>query len=118
MYTGNYYPTDKEIRVPLDYSGSTFEDERVSDERQSSEHHSDATETSAAPKGAGIFESLASIFPLGRMMPEGVRNALHLENFKIGTEELLIIALAVFLFLSKEGDKECAIILFLLLFIN
>ncbi len=35
----------------------------------------------------------------------------------IGTEEILIIATALFLFLSKEGDKECAVMLLLLLMI-
>ena len=37
---------------------------------------------------------------------------------KIGTEEILIIAAAIFLFLSKDGDNECAIMLLLLLLIN
>lgn len=37
---------------------------------------------------------------------------------KIGTEEILIIAAALFLFLSKDGDNECAIMLLLLLLIN
>ena len=37
---------------------------------------------------------------------------------KIGTEEILIIGLALFLFLSKDGDKECAILLALLLLIH
>ena len=36
----------------------------------------------------------------------------------IGTEEILIIATAAFLFFSKGGDRECALILLLLLFIN
>ena len=111
MYTGNYYPQDKEIRVPHDYGGSAFEEAQ-------DECKSEATEASATPRTGGIFESIATLFPLGRMLPEGVRGALHLDNFKLGTEELLIIALALFLFLSKDGDKECAIILFLLLFIN
>ena len=33
----------------------------------------------------------------------------------IGTEEILIIAMALFLLLSKDGDKECAIMLLILL---
>ena len=37
---------------------------------------------------------------------------------KIGTEEILIIGLAIFLFLSRDGDKECAVLLLLLLFIR
>ena len=111
MYTGNYYPQDEKIRVPLDYGGSTFEE-------VGAPAPGEAQEASATPRVGGILESLSTLFPLGRIMPEGMRSALHLEKFKIGTEELLIIALALFLFLSKDGDKECAIILFLLLFIN
>ena len=111
MYTGNYYQQDKEIRVPHDYGGSAFEEAQ-------DECKSEVTEASATPRTGGIFESIASLFPLGRILPEGARSALHLDSFKLGTEELLIISLALFLFLSKDGDKECAIILFLLLFIN
>ena len=37
---------------------------------------------------------------------------------KIGTEEVLIIATAAFLLFSKNGDKECAIMLLLLLFLG
>ena len=33
----------------------------------------------------------------------------------IGSEEILIIAMALFLLLSKDGDKECAIMLLILL---
>ena len=41
-----------------------------------------------------------------------------LSFLRIGTEEILIIGLAIFLFLSRDGDKECAILLLLLLFIR
>ena len=115
MYTGNYFSKEKEISVPLDYSGSAFAEEETSGSPSISDSPEEAM---AGAKGGGIFEAIASIFPIGRILPDGMKNALHLEKFKIGTEELLIIALALFLFLSREGDKECAIILFLLLFIN
>ena len=36
----------------------------------------------------------------------------------IGMEEILIVGLALFLFFSKEGDKECAVLLALLLLIR
>ncbi len=115
MYTGNYFSKEKEISVPLDYSGSAFTEENTAD---SPSMNDDAEATMAGVRSGGIFEAITSIFPIGRILPDGMKNALHLEKFKIGTEELLIIALALFLFLSKEGDKECAIILFLLLFVN
>ena len=115
MYTGNYFSKEKEISLPLDYSGSAFTEEETAG---SSPANGDTEEAMAGTRSGGIFEAIASVFPIGRILPDGMRNALHLEKFKIGTEELLIIALALFLFLSREGDKECAIILFLLLFIN
>ena len=37
---------------------------------------------------------------------------------KIGTEEILILIAAAYLLFSKDGDKECAIILILLLFVT
>ena len=37
---------------------------------------------------------------------------------KIGFEEILIIAIAAFLFFSADGDRECALILLALLLIN
>ena len=115
MYTGNYFSKEKEISLPPDYNGSAFAEESTT---CSSSINDGTEEAMAATKSGGIFEAITSVFPIGRILPDGMRNALHLEKFKIGTEELLIIALALFLFLSREGDKECAIILFLLLFIN
>ena len=77
-----------------------------------------ATEPESLPTGgflSGIMEGL----PL-----KGIFSGLsgfNLERLglnRIGTEEILIIGLALFLFLSREGDKECAILLVLLLFIH
>ena len=48
----------------------------------------------------------------------GLLGGLNLKMPKIGTEEILILATAAFLFFSKDGDKESAIILLLLLLIN
>ena len=58
---------------------------------------------------------------LARLMPRGIGGILPPSLFgglKLGTEELLIGAIALFLLFSKSGDKECAIMLLLLLFIN
>ena len=115
MYTGNYYSKESITQVPPDYAGSTFKDEAVSGV---SEVGTDSEQVMGSPRGDGILETLGSIFPIGRILPEGVRGALHLDRFKLGTEELLIIALAVFLFLSRDGDKECALLIALLLLIH
>jgi len=118
MYTGNYYQTDEGMKLPRDYSGCAFSEEASEASAPVSDTDEAVRTVGSARGGGGIFESIASAFPLGRIMPEGIRGALHLDKFKIGTEELLILTLALFLFLSKDGDKECAIILFLLIFVN
>lgn len=119
MYTGNYYPSDEGIKLPRDYGGCAFGEEVNATSKSAEAETVESVRPGGEGKfGGGMFEALASAFPLGRILPERMRGALHLEKFKIGTEELLIIALALFLFLSKDGDKECAMILFLLIFIN
>lgn len=81
--------------------------------------------TSEDAKAEEVSASVASgLFPLidklpfagflGRLIPDKERK---ISIPKIGAEEILIIATATFLFFSKEGDKECAIMLFLLLLV-
>ena len=116
MYTGNYYPQEKTSKVPLDYVGNAFpEPSGEIGELPTNREESESVETSL---GIGAGDSFLSRLSLGKLIPEGLKKELHLDKFKIGSEELLIAALALFLFLSKDGDKECAIILFLLLFVN
>ena len=55
-----------------------------------------------------IFASIISPLGFGR----------GAQGFKIGTEELLIIGAAAFLFFSKERDIECIIMLVALLLIT
>ena len=54
----------------------------------------------------GIFSGLSTLKLGGLGVP------------KLGTEEILILGLALFLFFSRDGDKECALFLVLLLFIK
>ena len=59
---------------------------------------------------SGIFGGARSLLGIGRgasLFPHG-----------FGTEEILIIATALFLFFSRDGDRECAVILLLLLIVN
>ena len=53
----------------------------------------------------GILNKIGSLFDLHRFP-------------KLELEDILLIALAAFLFLSKNGDKECALMLIILVFIN
>lgn len=108
MYSRSYYPEDTHPSLPDGYDGVAFSeriDDVIADPPQV--EHNEAVPTSG---GTSILSGLfgkGSLFGIeGLKMP------------KIGTEEILIIATAAFLLFSKNGDRECALILLFLLFIN
>ena len=70
------------------------------------------TAEASVPQGGGGFRLPSFIKSLfsGGSLP------FHLPK-NLGFEELLLIGIALYLFLSKSGDKECAVLLALLLFI-
>ena len=77
-----------------------------------------ASAPETAPTG-GLLSSLGDILPFKGLFSGGSGLGLgKLGLPKLGTEEILIIGLALFLFLSRDGDKECAILLALLLLIH
>lgn len=113
MYSRNYYSDEISKHAPPDnYNGTAFIE--APPEPQENAYPPEDTVVSGFPreeKPSSIFSGipiLSSLF--------GSDDGPRLEN--IGIEEILIIATAAFLFFSKDGDKECAIILLLLLFIN
>ena len=81
-----------------------------------------AAESAPAPESAptgGILSAIGDILPFKGLFSGGSGLGLgKLGLTKLGTEEILIIGLALFLFLSRDGDKECAIVLALLLLIH
>lgn len=107
MYTRSF-PQNGTL-PPEDYRGTALGDV-----------HNDCEETkdeavSAQPKG-GVLGGLFDKLPF---LSGGVRLPFFEGgSFKLGVEELLIIATAALLFFSEGGDKECAIILILLLFVG
>ena len=137
MYTRSYFPEEGGISIPQNYDGNAlfdspseeptsvgipkttaqetkisprFEEARdIPDENYSSEIQEPAEEE-AAPAFAGLFPF--------KLFPGGLKSIFNLDSFHIGTEEILIIAVALFLLFSKGGDKECSVILLLLLLIN
>lgn len=118
MYSRSFYPdTPDRPTLPENYDGTFLVDRNepeIKPEEQKAEtvQTSVTTPTGSSPKGFGI-PFLSDLFGEG-----GFLGKLGLGSFKIGTEEILILATAAFLFFSKNGDKECALILLLLLFIN
>ena len=96
-----------EVNVPEHYSGTAFADSEPPGEEFDVHNKTEPT---------GGF--LASVPFLGKFFPRGIFGTQINSSFKFGTEELLIIAVAAFLFFSKDGDRECALILLALLFIS
>ena len=81
------------------------------DPKLSATEGEESVPTASEPQG--FLSSVVSRLPFGLF---GGGKALALPN--IGAEEILIIGLAIFLFLSKDGDKECALLLLLLLLVH
>ena len=116
MYSRNYF-SDKECppTPPDNYSGTALTEE-ISE--CADENFSKAEEVGAVKKDEHRENLFGDMFSadggLSRIFSGGGIKSLF---SSIGTEEILILAAAALLFFSKEGDKECAIMLFLLLFI-
>ena len=72
-----------------------------------------ALDPEPSEKAGLINDSVASGLPLFSGL-----GALPFKLPSLSFEDLLILAVAAFLFFSKSGDKECAIMLAVLLFIG
>ncbi len=102
MYARSY--VDGEISaLPPHYDGVAFND---TSQPPPEPKESAAEPTSAIPAGAGV---LSQFF--------GTNFLRGFSLSKIGSEELLLLAAAAFLFFSRDGDKECAILILILVFI-
>lgn len=92
------------MNIPEHYGGTAFPESEPASAKEGI-HKSDGESR------GGILSSLPF---LKKLMPEGSSFALP----RLGQEELLIIAIAAFLFFSKDGDRECALMLLAILFIS
>ena len=123
MYTRTYKADETEPVIPENYDGNAFtkpcENEPAPayapfappqfEEKAEGEAVSTGfTLSSIAEKLP--FKSISSLFNFTK---DGEKR-----SFNFGTEEILICAAALYMFFSKGGDKECAIMLLILLFIN
>ena len=138
MYTRSYYPEEEKVNVPENYDGYAFsENEQISERPHNEEPlKEDSTPPLRAPwdtpkedinktvkeamaqthESEGVVAKLFGRLPFNNLFS-------GLDFFKkgftsFGTEEILIIGVALFLLLSKGGDKECAVMLLLLLFVK
>lgn len=134
MYTRNYVDDNIGMSIPQNYDGiafgtespdtkntisATMGEKKISPIDLPQPSNDESAPTSAdADEAGGIFGNLFGKIGLKSFLPGSLGSILSLDKFKIGKEELLLIGIALFLLFSKEGDKECAIILLLLLFVN
>ena len=128
MYTRSYNEEAGEIIIPERYGGTSF-GKRSSDEHTESGHSDSAgqnpwegveeihTSTETRNEAAEEASAIGQKFSLSGILSGIFKNG-RFNLTALGKEELLIIATAAFLFFSKEGDKECAIMLLLLLFLS
>ena len=99
MYTRSYNDTEHP-GLPPHYDGTAFS------EMQPEQAREEVIACESEPVGAGVLSGLFGGDILGKIkMPE------------LRTEEILLLAAAAFLFFSKDGDKECAILILLLVFL-
>ena len=118
MYARSY-PEKSVSNVPEGYGGSAVrecepeaESRYINEENINPwERESEAEPVGAIPRqesrsGTSGFGLLSGLFQNGRI------------NLKaLGFEEILIIAAAAYMLMSRDGDRECGIMLLILLFI-
>ena len=119
MYTRSCFQDETKGSVPENYDGNAFSEAFAREDpslgSSGCEERSGGNQTgrrsfniSSLIERSPTLRSLASFLPLKKGDGE----------FKFGTEEILISAVALYMFFSKSGDKECAIMLLILLFIG
>lgn len=113
------------MNLPENYDGTAFMERQIPQEDQETVEAaaSDNTEDQVFKVTNGNHRSRQSSFeniPIlsGIFGKGGLLGDIGIHTPTIGTEEILILATAAFLFFSKSGDRECALILLLLLFIG
>lgn len=135
MYTRAYYPEEEKITIPENYDGTALREQPETDEAKEptetetplrpswdipkeiemKDDESDAV-MSRPKESDGFFSGLRKKLPLSNIF--GGLDIFRDGSLKLGSEEILLIGVALFLFFTKGGDKECAIMLLLLLFIK
>ena len=108
MYTRNYFD-GSEGGMPRGYDGVALRPEptAVPEETEVALYPKDMPQKAEKVGYGGILQGLLGSLHIGLPSLD-----------KIGYEEILIIAVAAFLFFSGDGDKECALIMLALLLIN
>ena len=133
MYSRSYYP-DSEISIPENYDGTAFSEAQPEAEQRAPKIEPIRNEMKFSPKEPeekqdmneecfaaqktkerGLFGiDFSGIF--GGLFRGGGLSSLIPKDF--GTEELLIIGIALFLLFSPDRDIECALLILALIFVK
>ena len=111
MYTRSFYKEDGGILLPENYDGVALREESENLQNEQVEKSENAAEQRS--ESESVFNLFKGNFPKNIFSGNGL-----FKSFRLGLEEILILGVAAFLFFTKEGDKECAIMLLALLFIT
>lgn len=103
MYARSYTDTER-AAIPANYDGIAFGDAAIDAPGEIAKNTVESVPASAT---GGI---------LSGFLGGDIFKAFKLPRLE--TEELLLLAAAAFLFFSKDGDKECAILILLLVFLG
>jgi hypothetical protein len=118
MYTRQYNDEGRELRIPENYVGTAFSEPQLPEEKdfegetESEEYTSVSSEKATRGDGflSGLFgKGLSELIPASLF--SGIPKSL-------GTEEILLIGVAAFLFFSSSHDVLTAVILLALIFIK
>ena len=127
MYTRSYDTDERVTSIPENYDGNAFLCEKTAirtpenDIFEDKSRNDTTSECEASAKPQHTFSLLEKlpIKKLGTLLGFQKNVGNTGENLlSLGTEEILIIAIALYMFFSKDGDRECAIMLAILLFIK
>ena len=135
MYTRSYQNEEKDsVKIPEGYDGIAFrENEKASEETvaedalkspplrapwdEVKDSPAVAEPTMAHPiKNDSFLSGLFGKFNFGGLFERG--GLFKNGHINLGSEEILLIGVALLLLFNKSGDKECAIMLLLLLFVG
>ena len=127
MYTRSFTGVEEaSTPIPPGYDGVAFDGSKNSEKRDTGialeeipvikEEAYDAPCSKGQRNGGGLFSGILPM--LSSLFQRGGNAKIASWIPKIGAEEILIIATALFLFLSRDGDRECGVILLLLLIVN
>ena len=99
MYARSYPREDEKIPLPSGYDGTAFEKEPIDESRE-------CVVDEASSEKEGIITRIPFLKSLG------LSDKMKLP-FKLGTEELVLLGVALLLFFGKDGDKDvCCILLY------